>query len=674
MPGKISDDLRLFLQEMAELVELLEDGLLQLEKSPDPDVVAECFRVSHTLKGSSATIGFTEMAQVTHAMEDLLDSWRGGLPVNPDQVSLLFESLDWLNTAKRRLEDGGQCPPAGDLADRLRGAAGRKNVATTGGDATAAPVEVGDPPVAPWAAAIQAEIEEAVSKGYSAFKIHASIDPSAVMPSVRAFQFRSTMEELGKVPWSDPPVEKIEQDEVGSTIDLVVLTDADRDEVLKAARAVVEIAGVDLTVLHVQPKTSAGSAAPCQKAGGRVLGSSVRLDVEVLDSLMNLIGELIVDRTRLVQVTSTIHEADDLEDLEKNLGGISARIARISTQLQEGIMRARLVPLQNLVRKYPRMVRDLATSSGKEINFIIEGEQTELDRSVIEAIDDPLIHILRNAVDHGIEPPAERARAGKPRTGTVRLTATHQENQVVIVIEDDGKGMDPERLRASAVRKGIMTEESARRLSDEQAIDLIFLPGFSTREQVSEVSGRGVGMDVVNTNLKRINGTIDVKTKAGRGTRFTLRLPLTLAIIQALLVSAGDNVYAMPLSMVSEAVDIDPGSVSTVRGKPVIRVRDRVFPLVDIDSIFFPSGKEHRRQYAVITVDYGAQIAIAVDNLLGQQEVVVKNLGKFFGTIRGISGATILGDGDLALIVDVTRLVQTQRAEESLELFSEAAS
>ncbi|MGE5484118.1 MAG: chemotaxis protein CheW [Ignavibacteriales bacterium] len=680
MSANISDDLRLFLAEMTELVEILEDGLLRLEKSPDPDVVAEAFRAAHTLKGSSATIGFTEMAQVTHAMEDLLDSWREGLAVNPDQVSLLFEGLDWLNEAKSRLEGGGECPPGGDLVARLRGSAGHRNTAGAVDKSPGTPVEGVEAeaesptgaagPATPWPAALQAEIEAAVSKGYRAFEIHAGIDPSAVMPSVRAFQFRSAMEDLGKVPWSDPSVDQIEQDEVGSTIDLLLLTDTEHEEILKAARNVVEIASVDVTAVQVQSR----SAPPRQKAGGRVLGSSVRLDVEVLDSLMNLIGELIVDRTRLVQVTGGIHEAEDLEELEKNLGGISARIARISTQLQEGIMRARLVPLQNLVRKYPRMVRDLASTSGKEVNFIIEGEQTELDRSVIEAIDDPLIHILRNSVDHGIEAPGDRVRAGKPRTGTVRLTATHQENQVVIVIEDDGKGIDPEGLRESAVRKGLMTEESARRLSDEQAIELIFLPGFSTKAQVSEVSGRGVGMDVVNTNLKRINGTIDVKTKVGRGTKFTLRLPLTLAIIQALLVSAGDNVYAMPLSMVSEAVNIEPESVYSVRGKPVIRVRDRIFPLIDLDAAFFPSGEERRREYAVITVDYGAPIAIAVDNLLGQQEVVVKNLGKFFGTIGGISGATILGDGDLALIVDVTRMIQAQQTEESLELYDEAAS
>ncbi len=667
----ISDDLRLFLAEMTELVEILEDGLLRLEKSHDPDVVAETFRAAHTLKGSSATIGFTDMAQVTHAMEDLLDCWRGGLAANPDQFSLLFEGLDWLNDVKQRLEEGGECPPAGDLVERLRNGASSKGESPE----PALELAAGSPAAAtrlddPWPAGLQAEIEASVSKGYRAYRVRASIDPSAVMPSVRAFQFRSTIEDLGRVLWSSPSVEDIEQDDVGSEIDLLVLTDIDRDEIAGATRNVAEISSVEVVPIQVHGKSTPAR----QKGGGHVLGSSVRLDVEVLDTLMNLIGELIVDRTRLVQVTGGIRQVDDLEELEKNLGGISTRIARISTQLQEGIMRARLVPLQNLVRKYPRMVRDLASASGKEINFIIEGEQTELDRSVIEAIDDPLIHILRNSLDHGIEPPEDREKAGKPRMGTVRLSATHQENQVVIVIEDDGKGMDPDSLRASAVRKGLITDESARRLSDEQAVDLIFLPGFSTKAVVSEVSGRGVGMDVVNTNLKRINGTIEVKTKMGRGTKFTLRLPLTLAIVQALLVSAADNVYAIPLSMVSEAVDIEPDKVHTVRGRPVIRVRDKVYPLVDLNSLFFPSGKESQMRYAVITVDYGAPIAIAVDSLLGQQEIVVKNLGKFFGTIGGISGATILGDGDLALIVDVTRMIQAQQSEDALELCDEAAS
>ena len=667
MPADLTDDLRLFLAEMTELIEIIEDGLLKLEKAPDPDVVAEAFRAAHTLKGSSATIGFPGMAQVTHAMEDLLDTWRDGAAPTRDQMDLLFEGLDWLNSAKKTLEDGGECPGGGDLVARLRASAGSTTAdedhAARG--ASGATVDMGG--IAP-SAVVRNEMAEAATRGYRAFKVHVEFDRAAVMPSVRAFQVYSLLEDIGKVPWSDPSSEQIERDEVQSTLDLIVLTDRDPDEILKAARSVTDVASTDVAEVTVQPK--AGPSQP--KAGGRVLGSSVRLDVEVLDTLMNLIGELIVDRTRLAQVTGQIHEVTDLEEFERDLNGISAHIARISTQLQEGIMRARLVPLQNLVRKYPRLVRDLASSFKKEVAFEIEGEQTELDRSVIEAIDDPLIHILRNAVDHGIEAPAERVRAGKPRTGTVRLIAAHQENQVVITIQDDGRGIDPENLRAAAIRKGLMTEDTAKRLSDEQALDLIFLPGFSTKEQVSEVSGRGVGMVVVRTNLKKINGSIDIKSRPGGGTRFILRLPLTLAIIQALLVRAGKNVYSIPLSMVSEAVKIEPSNVSTVRGKPVIRVRDKVFPLIDLDDLFFNGGSQ-KRDYAVITVNSGVQVAITVDSLLGQQEVVVKNLGKFFGGIKGISGATILGDGSLALIVDVSRLVMAH-ADESVELYREAAS
>ncbi|NPV69496.1 MAG: chemotaxis protein CheA [Firmicutes bacterium] len=669
MPAGLTDDLKLFLAEMTELLEVMEDGLLKLEKAPDPDVVAETFRAAHTLKGSSATIGFSGMAQVTHAMEDLLDTWRDGAMPTSDQRDLLFDGLDWLNEAKKKLEDGGACPEGDNLVARIRGVDGYGNGKAQDDRVSHGPAGNAAQLTAsvPWST-VQNELAEAVTRGYRAFQVHIEFDQAAVMPSVRAFQVCSLLEDMGKVPWSDPSPEQIERDEAGATLDVIVLTDRDADEITRAIHSVTDVVNAGVTELKIQAK-----AAPAQpKAGGRVLGSSVRLDVEVLDTLMNLIGELIVDRTRLAQVTGKIQEATDLEEFERNLNGISAHIARISTQLQEGIMRARLVPLQNLVRKYPRLVRDLASSFKKEVNFEIQGEQTELDRSVIEAIDDPLIHILRNAVDHGIETPGERSRAGKPKTGTVRLIAAHHENQVVITITDDGKGIDPESLRTAAVRKGFMTEETARRLNDEQALELIFLPGFSTKERVSEVSGRGVGMDVVRTNLKKINGTVDIKSRPGGGTTFILRLPLTLAIIQALLVRAGKNVYSIPLSMVSEAVKVEPSNMSTVHGKPVIRVRDRIFPLVDLDGLFF-NGGSFGRDYAVITVDYGVQIAIAVDSLLGQQEIVVKNLGKFFGGVKGISGATILGDGSLALIVDVSRLVMSH-ADENVEMYREAAS
>ena len=662
MSTGLNDETKLFLSEMAELLDVLEDALLTLEKSPEPDVIAEAFRAAHTLKGSSATIGFAGMSSLTHAMEDMLDSWREGAPVTPEGVALLLEGLDWLSEAKKAIEAGKGCPEPGALVERMRNG-------PSGDRALDLRQSRQDSDAAPWASA-GAEVEEAVAKGLRVFRIQVDFDRYAPMPSVRAFQVLMALEEVGRIPWSDPSEEAIEKDEVSTHLDVLLITDGESEEISRALSRIPELDNTRITEIKVQPQRKTPTGQPSK---GRVLGSSVRLDVELLDNLMNLVGELIVDRTRLAQVVNTMEASPDLEDIEKNLVAISSHIGRISTQLQEGIMRARLVPLQSLVRKYPRMVRDLAVASGKEVEMIIEGEQTELDRSVIEAIDDPLIHILRNAVDHGIEPPEERVALGKPRKGTVRLSAAHRENQVIITVKDDGRGIDAERLRESAVRKGLVPEEVAKRLADEQALDLIFLPGFSTKEQVSEVSGRGVGMDVVRTNLKRINGSVEVRTQVGKGTCFRLRLPLTLAIIQALLVQAGESTYALPLSLVSEVVKVEPENVKTVKGKPVISVRDRIFPLVDLQSLFFKDGLRPRHDgYAVITVDFGAQVAIGVDGLMGQQEIVVKNLGKFFGSVKGISGATILGDGDLALIVDITMLVGTQ-ATDSLEKFREAS-
>lgn len=369
---------------------------------------------------------------------------------------------------------------------------------------------------------------------------------------------------------------------------------------------------------------------------------------------MNLVGELVIDRTRLNQGL-----ANQDSEFARGLVETAAHIARVTTDLQEHIMSARMVPVETLFRKFPRMVRDLAQTLGKEIDLVMEGEETELDRAIMEEIGDPLIHLLRNALDHGIELPLERVKAGKPPKGVVHLLASHEEDRIVITIRDDGKGLDPQRIRDSAVRKQLLTEEAARRLTDREALNLIFAPGFSTNEQVTDVSGRGVGMDVVKQNLDRLNASIDIATEIGRGTEFRLKIPLTLAILRGILVRMLGEVYAIPVSAVAEILDLRSYPVQTVRGRRVIMVRDEIVRLVTGEELFglpAPDGEDAAGQVAVMIHSGGTAFGLVVGGLLGQQEVVIKPLGKTVGEVPGLAGATILGNGHVAMILDLLHI------------------
>jgi two-component system chemotaxis sensor kinase CheA len=410
---------------------------------------------------------------------------------------------------------------------------------------------------------------------------------------------------------------------------------------------------------------AAAADAPAQQAQGGPSRqvATVRVNVEQLDNLMNYVAELVIDRTMLEQIRASLAQQRGAQDdivarLEESVSGIRRR----TTELQEEIMKARLLPIANVFNRFPRMVRDLAKKAGKEIDFQISGGETELDRSVLEFIADPLIHILRNAVDHGIEPPDVREEAGKPRKGAVDLNARHEENHIVIEVTDDGRGIDPEKVKAAAIRRGQLTEEVAARMSRREVYDLIFAPGTSTADQITDVSGRGVGMDIVKTNIERLNGQIDIQSQVGVGTTMAVRLPLTLAIIQALMVSSRQRIYAIPLSAVEETERRPRSEVDTVRGRATITVRDKVIPLIDLSGALSYSREvpppEDTDQLYIVVVSVGEKLAgLIVDRLVGEQEVVIKSLGKFIGEIHGISGATILGDGTEALIVDVGALL-----------------
>ena len=698
-----ADDLKVFLEEAEEQLQLLEEDIVKLEQRGEDDaLLQEIFRAAHTLKGSSATLGHQRMAELTHAMENLLDKLRKHqVEVSSELIDALFRCLDGLSELKEEIatEETREV----DLAVLIMG------LQAMGAETGKAP----EPPAPPTGEAAEPEdlgwqakqrLAEAREQGEKTVRILIAIDPKAPMPSVRAFQVLLKLGEVGEVVWTRPTQAEIEDEQVHDRLVAILIGDVTPGGL---AAALSEVPEVELRVASdlsnergTSPGTPAeqaaapGRAAPApvqaaaaqaasreagrpgvpggeggpaaRAAGGeggsqalRRSGRSVRVDVEVLDNLMNLVGELVIDRTRLTRLVGQIDATDHrASGTGEELGRTASHIGRVSTDLQEEIMRARMLPVENLFKKFPRMVRDLAQAVNKEIEFVIRGEETELDRSVIEEIGDPVMHLLRNSVDHGVEDAAARRAAGKPEKGLVTLEASHEENSIVITVRDDGRGIDPERIRRKAVEKGLLGEEAARRADERELLDLIFAPGFSTAEQVTEVSGRGVGMDVVHKNLEKLNGSIEIKTAPGKGTEFRIKLPLTLAIIRALLVDMLGEIYAIPLVSVLEAIHITPADIKTIQTREVIIVRGRVLPLVRLERVFLGLERETPPEgYAVVLISLRArEFGLAVDRLVGEQEVVIKSLGKFIGEVPGVSGATILGDGGVSLILDMASL------------------
>ncbi|MEW5935053.1 MAG: chemotaxis protein CheA, partial [Bacillota bacterium] len=526
--------------------------------------------------------------------------------------------------------------------------------------------------------------------GDRVLQVEVRFDEECPMPAVRAYQVVMALEDVGEILESDPSLEDIEGERVDRGLRVILETALPPDEVRARLAGIGDVAGVMVEardeapagmrgVLH-EGGAVAGERGGVPREGGSVPGEgggvpreggagsgaagpgiapgaggllrSVRVDVRVLDELMNLAGELVIQRTRLGRLLSDAQLQDD--DLERAVEDIG----RVATQLQEQVMKTRMVPLENLFRRFPRMVRDLAAAAGKEVNLVVRGERTELDRAVMEEIGDPLVHILRNAVDHGLESPGEREAVGKPRAGTIVLEAQHEENCVLISVRDDGRGIDVERVRGKAIAAGLVSADEARELADPDVINFIFAPGFSTSDRVTEVSGRGVGLDVVRRNVQRVGGTLEVDSRPGQGAEFRMRLPLTLAIIRCLLCQWGDEIYALPLGHVDEVAEVDPEGLPTVYQKKVLLVRGNAVPFVPLGDVL---GSEPAAiGFAVVVRAAGRQAALGVTGLLGDQEVVVKDLGAWLGNVRGTAGATILGDGRVALILDVAAVLRSR--------------
>ncbi len=692
--------LDLFLQEAEEQLEILEKETLLLEKDPTDDRMNAIFRAAHTLKGSGRAMGFINLADLTHEMENVLDLLRSKkLHVNTRIADALLRCLDTLRDATASIADGnGDQVQAKELIQELiacQSPSGESQAPSNSVSATASSV------AERFELSLTPDVVEALNaagKEQSVWVAKVVLTQDCVMKYVRVFMVINALQGGGEFLASSPNREDLEEEKFDYEFALVFSHEGAEEEIVKSIKSVGEIESVvvtkwspelaggehgdpaatsssltptpasitpasnaeavaDAVVETVRPETGPAPAAASKAAGKKSeSGQTIRVDVARLDELMNLVGELVIDRTRLSQIGATLAAKYELDENVEGLAETVGHISRITADLQDQIMKARMLPIETVLNRFPRMVRDLAQKIGKEIDLKLEGGETELDRSVIEVIGDPLLHILRNSIDHGIELPGDRELAGKSRAGNVTVRARHQENHIVIEIEDDGRGIDVERVKAKAVSTGMISAEAAERMSEKDALQLIFASGLSTAAQVSEISGRGVGMDIVRSNLVKLGGIIDLETKMGEGTKFSLRLPLTLAIIRGLLVRVAEVIYVVPLGSVIETLLIAQDEVQSVNGKEVVVIRGVTTPIVRLRSVFgnnLSTAEEETEHYVVVVGVAENRVGLVVDKLVGEQEVVIKSISRFCGELKGISGATILGNGNVALIVDV---------------------
>jgi two-component system, chemotaxis family, sensor kinase CheA len=666
----------MFLEESREHLQSLNQSLLELESDPSAlAVLDEIFRSAHTIKGMSATMGFTKIAELTHEMENVLDLLRKSvLKADPNIIDLLFKCVDTLEQLVESVANEQELTiDVTPLIEQLR------KVANNGGTSvSAAPENTEGTQEQDLEVCSQVELSDteiqvvkaAHDQGLLALEVKVELRTTCVLKSARAYMVMSALEELGEVFKSIPAAEELEQENFEFSFQVFLVTSAEEDKVQQTLMNISEIEAVTVVpckapaaetkAAQPTPKQATVPAGKPDKPAEHHVekklksGQSVRVDIDKLDSLLNLVGELVINKTRLEQIGLTHKLTDLVETMEQ--------MDRVTTDLQNVVMKVRMVPVGQVFNRFPRMVRDLSHELNKEINLIIQGEETELDRTVIDEIGDPLVHLLRNAVDHGVEHPDERQANGKDPVGEVRLIARHEGNNVIIMVTDDGKGINPDIIKAKCVEKGLITQAEADKMDANEAVRMVFYPGFSTSKTVTDVSGRGVGMDVVKTKIESLGGRVDVETKVNEGSIFKIRLPLTLAIIQALLVNICDEIYAIPLGSIDSTINITPGDIKTIQNQEVILLRGQIIPIVRLGKVLAIPEKantEEPEELFVVIVHMGDHRAgIIVDTLIGQQEIVIKSLGKLLAGIKVIAGATILGNGQVALILDVGSLMQ----------------
>ena len=703
MEMDISQYKDLFITEAQEHLDALNKFLLSLENDPtNLDVVTEIFRSAHTLKGMSATIGYDQLTELAHEMENLLEHLRtGDTPVTTSVVDTLFACFDTLGAIINAIaEDRPEEIDFSGLVSEIRSVTEEPVAAQPAPEERVVvepvveeaappepppepepvPAEEEEPALVPPTAeepapkeepkpAVEAatgvlEVDENDLRKYAAIPgtrimlLTVELDKECLLKSVRVFMVFKKLAQMGEVLGSMPPVEALEDEKFGSSFQVAIATHETGERIEKALLAIAEIAKVTVVTVH-EPKEVAGtgSTLSAAKAGDKAAPlsvarktQSVLVNIARLDTLMNLVGELVINRTRLAQIASSSNIPDLREALDQT--------SRLTAELQDEVMKTRMVPVEHVFNRFPRMVRDLARTQDKEIDFVVEGKEIELDRTILDEISDPLIHMIRNAVDHGIASPQRRSEQGKPSRGTVKLSAYRDRNYVAVEVEDDGEGIQPERVFDKALQKKLITEEERRGLTSDDVLRVLCLPGFSTSEQVSGVSGRGVGMDAVKSKAESLGGFVLLDFEPGRGTRVTLKLPLTL-IVQALMVEVAGETYAVPLGTVRETNVISPEDIRTVQSHEAIFLRDETIPLLRLDRLLECSYELNGAEpFPVVITEIGPRlIALGVHSLIGQQEIVISTLDKFLKRVEGFAGATILGTGRVALILDIPSLM-----------------
>jgi two-component system chemotaxis sensor kinase CheA len=669
--------LDVFIDESNQHLEAINENLLALEKEPENlDLVHEIFRSAHTLKGMSATMGFENVADLTHQMENVLDKVRNGqLNVSTSLMDVLFTCVDALEQLIDAAIKGNEASVnVEEVIAGLNRAAGGEPPIDTGSrpfeTEARGVVQVLDQ----FALTVLTQSQEA---GFNIYYIKVTLDEKCLLKAARAYMVFRQLEEEGEVIQSFPSVQELEEESFDTSFEVIYVSKQEAEALKSSILKVSEIEQVEISALSVEDLhteqsqgqskneeiAAATTSSPAKhgKKQAAAIGDAhaapranktIRINIDRLDKLMNLFSELVIDRGRLEQIARSLDHQELLETVE--------HMSRISGDLQDLILTMRMVPVEQVFNRFPKMVRSLARELGKEVDLVMLGAETELDRTVIDEIGDPLVHLLRNAIDHGLETTEERQRLGKPVQGRVELKAYHSGNHVFIEIKDDGRGIHRGKVIEKAIERGLVSEDTVQTMSDQEVHQLLFASGFSTAQKVSDISGRGVGLDVVRNKIESLGGRVTVESEEGVGTTFSIQLPLTLSIITALLVKVGAETYAIPLTSIIEAILLEQHEVRTVHGQKVIDFRGRVLPLVSLHTVFGVAEKrEEDDLIPVVVVRKGEKLAgLIVDELLGQQDIVLKSMGRYLNQVFAISGATILGDGKVALIMDCNALIK----------------
>jgi two-component system, chemotaxis family, sensor kinase CheA len=673
---ELSQYLEVFIEESKENLQTCNEQLLELEKNPENlAIVNEIFRSAHTLKGMSATMGYEDLANLTHKMENVLDAIRNEkIKVTPEILDIVFKSVDDLEAMVFSIADGGDGKrDVSEVVTLLQAIEKGEVLQSASNEVAASTANEIHTLSMKYEAFEQTVIQQSYEQGFHCFEITVSLREDCLLKAARVYMVFEVLEQIGEVIKSFPTVDQLEEEQFDHSFVVAVVSKEDARDIEKSIRQVSEVEEVtvlELTFHHLHdnennaneeqhredvekereemiPKTTSNTSKQSNPSS-----KTIRVNIERLDVLMNLFEELVIDRGRLEQISKDLNNPELNETVE--------RMTRISGDLQSIILNMRMVPVETVFNRFPRMVRQLARDLNKELELEIIGAETELDRTVIDEIGDPLVHLIRNALDHGIEMPEVRTKNGKPEQGTVKLRAYHSGNHVFIELEDDGAGINKQRVLEKAIQKGIVSEEIAQTLSDRQIYELILASGFSTAEQISDISGRGVGLDVVKSTIESLGGSITIDSTVGQGSLFSIQLPLTLSIISVMLVEIEAEKYAIPLSSIIETAIVKKEEIMNAHNQRVIDFRGKVVPLLFLKDVFeVPKDSKDEDLYSVVVVRKGEKMAgLVVDSFIGQQEIVLKTLGNYLHDVFAISGATILGDGQVALIVDCNELIK----------------